>query len=219
MMSFRSFLTRQSDALDSLANGKTFDLLDRFFVEMGSLARNVHFDLMYNNIGFLTPLWWPALNSPSMLEYFRTREFSVIHLTRDPFSTYASLVYSKQTKIFHQSNAQPLKNTPQPSTIKIESLLDADDFRHYREELILSKKIVEDSFSNYPWYVNLAYEELLDGKDSLSTSARAAIVDALGGNEDPTQLQLLPAALRPTTQPSALAKQLARLRATIDSNT
>lgn len=60
--SFRRYISEIPDAADRLVSGYSESILDSYFIHISKLYKRIHFDLMYTNKSFITPLWFEGVD-------------------------------------------------------------------------------------------------------------------------------------------------------------
>lgn len=207
MVSLAGFLRRYPDLGQEIALGRTWDLLDRYTLELSQLAPYVHFDVMYNNLNFLAPLWHQDPVGFPMLGYLRSRNVAIVHLVRDPLETYVSGIVAEFTDVYHKVGDRASKVFT-PDQGKLETLVARRPFEAYRNDVRAFRDRVRNQLQGYPFALELDYHEIL-GKDGiLRADTRTRLAALLLNGEDPRWLQVLPSPLTRPDVPTSLYDQV-----------
>jgi hypothetical protein len=189
-VAFRHFAQHRGDFAAKYSVGSIFELLDAYFSELQVLYTCVHLDVMYSNLAFLSPLWWDKPGKLPLLDYFRSRNFAVIHLVRSPLECYASIVNAETSGKYHRTADGDL--TGGRGETKGHTDLDKSvaAFREYEETTSAFRNIVDAAFEGYQFYCRLDYESMLDEEEGmLSKDARVLISSVIQNGCSPWDLQ------------------------------
>jgi hypothetical protein len=192
---FGSYLTRQPTLTQDFALGRTWELLDRYTLELSAIAPYVHFDLMYGNLSYLAPLWLSRSSGLPMLDYLMSRSVGIVHLTRDPADTYISGIVARCTTIYHSSVDVGAVAT-EVSDSDIRQAMLAEPFSAYLEQTLRSREAVRQTLVGYPYALELDYQGLVDRDGFLTRGAREQLATVLTNGDDPRWLQVAPTSMR-----------------------
>ena len=158
--------------------GEMTDFLDGFFASVHeSLQREyLHFDVMYDNLGTLSPLWTYPVGLPHrnfLLGYFRSRGFLVVHLVRENIlDCYASVILAQTRNLYH-TDTDP--SIPDEKPI----MLDPERALHYVLPVARTRALVREAFRGNPRYVELTYPDFLQD-NQVAQAAAEKVAAALG---------------------------------------
>ncbi|MBB5690485.1 hypothetical protein GXW77_17820 [Roseomonas alkaliterrae] len=184
--------------------------LDAFLARLAAQVApaRLHFDLMYNTLGALAPIWTlpdagPAANF--LLDWLKARGAGVIHLLRpDLAECHASHVIAETRGLYHSGSdgdaarGMRLRLDPAAATARIRGVLRARAF-------------VRAAFSGYARFVEIAYPDFVAGQ-TVAPEAAARIA-RLAGMVSPQGL-FGPSPLRVTApDKAALVENLDEIRA------
>jgi LPS sulfotransferase NodH len=184
--------------------------LDAFLARLAAQVApaRLHFDLMYNTLGALAPIWTlpdagPAANF--LLNWLQARGAGVIHLLRpDLAECHASHVIAETRGLYHSGSdddaarGMRLRLDPAAATARIRGVLRARAF-------------VRAAFAGYARFVEIAYPDFVAGR-TVAPEAAARIA-RLAGMASPQGL-FGPSPLRVTApDKAALVENLDEIRA------
>jgi hypothetical protein len=194
MHSFSSFSKNYEKFLEFYTKGKIFDLLDHYFNELILIKKSIHFDLMYNNLNFFSPLWSESLYFPAFFDYIKSRNICIFHLSRDVIDTYVSLLVANKSSSFHYlQSADKLRSQDQIQDFNTDfSLLDLNDFRFYAKNVNYQRNLVREFFDGYKYYLDIDYSNLINSSGFLNSNISIAIASTLDNNIQPENLQNKP---------------------------
>ncbi|GGG27190.1 hypothetical protein GCM10010964_13880 [Caldovatus sediminis] len=163
--SFGRFFARHLAGRESFAfsGPEMFECLDAFFAELHEAAAGrafVHVDVMYNNLGALTPIWARPMSDPHdnfLLNYFKSRGMVLLHLLRrDLADCYASHVIAESRGIYHtgddRANAEAVSVT-----------LDAAAAVAYLHPILKARRYVRRALAGYPRALEVEYPGFIAG--------------------------------------------------------
>lgn len=206
---FSRFAASKPDFAHKYVSGQVESMLDEYFLGLSQLYFNVHFDFMYSNIAFLGALWSEFPSRSTILDHFISRQFAVIHLTRDPKDTYVSLKDAQRSLRFHFTapGRPPQSNAPLP--LANDNLSDlADAYEQYRLNVLQQRVFVDEIFRSYPYYISIDYEQLIADDGFLAPATRDKILGIFGDAVTSERLQSAPVHLiRSPRSPWALELQ------------
>lgn len=172
------------------------DFLDGFFERVrASIEREwLHFDVMYDNLGTLAPLWTYPVGLPHrnfLLGYLRARGFAVVHLVReDILECYASVILAQTRNLYHTNKPVDLPDEA-PITLDPERAL------HYVLPAMRTRELVRRAFRGVRRYVELAYPDFI-ADDRIATEAAQRLVETLGLPPPDAARLFGPVRMRPT---------------------
>lgn len=170
--------------------------LDGFFARVrGSIDRDwLHFDVMYDNLGTLSPLWTYPIGLPYrnfLLGYLRTRGIAVVHLIReDILECYASVILAQTRNLYHTDKPVDLPDEAQIT-------LDPERALHYVLPAMRTRDLVREAFRGNGRYVELAYPDFI-ADDRIAPAAITKVSEALGLSAGDAQRLFGPVRMRPT---------------------
>jgi hypothetical protein len=170
--------------------------LDGFFD--GARARIdrdwLHFDVMYDNLGTLSPVWTYPIGLPHrnfLLGYLRSRGIAVVHLVRDNIlDCYASVILAQTRNLYHTDKPVDL---PDEAPIR----LDPERALHYVLPAMRTRDLVREAFRGNRRYVELTYPDFI-ADDRIAPDAVAAVARTLGLAAPDAQRLFGPVRMRPT---------------------
>jgi hypothetical protein len=189
-VAFRNFVLRRDDFARQYSEGAIFELLDAYFSELQVLYSCVHLDVMYNNLAFCSPLWWDQPKSLPLLEYFRSRNFAVIHLLRPALDCYVSIVNAEMSGSYHRTADGDVTPGGGESKSHIHLNEVVARFKPFEETVTSFRALVEAAFEGYAHYCRLDYEGMLDEEEGMLTAdARGRISSVIKNGCSPWDLQ------------------------------
>ena len=189
-LSLKNYVLRHPDFGPRYVVGQAFEMLDDYFSELQGLYPCIHFDVMYSNMTFFGPLWWDQPAAIPLLQYFRSRNFAVIHLQRSPADCYVSALNAEFTGKYHQTaDGSVTRDSSAAKEIQeMDSLVAA--FGAFDYSVRANGKLVDDNFQDYSYYCKLKYEDLLeDGEGMLTDETRRKIAAVIVNGCSPESLQ------------------------------
>jgi hypothetical protein len=128
--------------------------------------------------------------------YFKTRQFAVIHLIRDPVDSFVSLIMANITGQFHQYNSAHSENIFTSSFELTDDIIQTtlNDYATYHRKILLERSIVKNAFLGYPYFSQIDYSDLFGSPGWLSDNARVVIADIVGVSCEDT-LQMIPCSI------------------------
>jgi hypothetical protein len=193
-VAFRKFVERGNLAPSKFSTGTVFDLFDEYFAEISHLYRLVHIDVMYANLLFGAPLWWTSPNTFPLLEYFKARNFAVIHLTRDIVDSFLSVMNAQLTGQYHAVAEGDLTHEGAQTVNGLNENQLLHSFSEYRRTTADFRARVRESLVDYPFTCEIDYDSLLNERGYLNLAAKSQITAILPGGEI-EQLQVHPTSL------------------------
>ncbi|MBR0651826.1 hypothetical protein GXW78_19305 [Roseomonas terrae] len=170
--------------------------LDDYFAGLhAAIDRDwLHFDVMYDNLGVLSPLWTYPVGLPwrnFLMGYFRARGFLVVHLVReDILACFASNIIAQTRNLYH---------TDQDIAAREEApiVLDPERALHYVLPVARTRELVREAFRGNRRCIELTYPHFIDG-DRIAPAAVEKLGDALGLDADAAAGLFGPIRMRPT---------------------
>jgi hypothetical protein len=193
--SFASYLLRQPTLVQDIGLGRTWELLDRYTLELSRIAPYIHFDLMYGNLSYLAPLWFSRSTGLPMVDYLISRDVSVLHLVRDPVDTYVSSIVARCTAVYHSTVESGYAKAKIPVSSIKQAML-AEPFSEYLDQTMRSREAVKRSLMGYPHVLELDYAQLLGRDGFLVRDVRESLASLLTNGDDPQWLQVRPTDIR-----------------------
>ncbi len=170
--------------------------LDDFFIKLhASIDRDyLHFDVMYDNLGVLSPLWTYPVGLPwrnFLMGYFRARGFLVVHLVRDDIlACFASNIIAQTRNLYH-TDKDISGQQDAPIT------LDPDRALHYVLPVARTRELVREAFRGNGRCIELAYPDFIDN-DRIAPATLEKVAQALKLAPDAAAGLFGPIRMRPT---------------------
>lgn len=170
--------------------------LDEFLIKLHeSIDRDyLHFDVMYDNLGVLNPLWTYPIGLPwrnFLMGYMRSRGLLVVHLIRDDIlECFASNIIAQTRNLYH-TDKDISQREEEPIT------LDLDRALHYVLPVARTRGLVREAFRDQRRYIELTYPEFIAG-DHMAPAAVEVLAKALALSPETARGLFGPIRMRPT---------------------
>lgn len=180
------------------------EFLDAYFAQFEDLSKINHFDLMYNQVSFLTDPWTNS-HSRYIYNYFKSREFYVIQLNRSFKQTFCSEKLLEVTSTPHYRVGE---ENSQSSDIKFE--VSTDEYVEYARRIRDFTNEAAAFFSGYSRFMRLEYEDIIPDEKGFILDATAVKLKVFLGMEE--EIQFKPVSLlRSRYKPSECIKNYSNL--------
>lgn len=159
----------------------------------------LHFDLMYNNLGALTPVWTLPVAPPGanfLAGWLRARRAGVIHLIRpDLAECFASHVIAEARGVYHSgSDAEAARD--------MALTLSAERALTYMQPILRTRRYVQRAFAGHARYLEITYPAFIAGQTvAPEAAARIARLAGIPPEQAPRLFGASP--LRPTAPDKA----------------
>jgi hypothetical protein len=180
----------------AFGEGELTEFLDGFFAALHARQGRewLHCDVMYNNLGTLSPLWTFPVGLPwrnFLLGYFRSRGFYVVHLVRENLlDCFASKIIAEMRNLYHTDKAPELGDW---APIR----LDPEQALHQILPAARTRELVREAFRGVPRYLELTYPDFLDDT-RIAPAAAAKCAELLGLPAEAAERLFGPVRMRPT---------------------
>lgn len=168
------------------------ECLDAFLARLQAQVApaRLHFDLMYNTLGALAPIWTlpdagPAANF--LLAWLKARGAGVIHLLRpDLAECYASHVIAEARGLYHSGSDRDAASDMQLR-------LKPEEAAAYIRPILRARRHVRDAFAGYGRFVEIAYPDFIAGQTvAAEAAARIALLAGIAPTAAPDLFGLSP---------------------------
>jgi hypothetical protein len=190
---FARFAEGSGDFAHKYVTGQVESILDDYFESLSKLYFGVHFDFMYGNMDFLGLLWTEPASRLPIFNYFISREFSVIHLKRDPRESFISLKDAQRSSFYHFSTAGKSVDKADGPTLANENLSEvAAGFEAYKTGILRQRSTVDKAFKGYAFYTSINYDELMGNDGYMLPATKRKIAKILGNDTEEKRIQVSP---------------------------
>lgn len=146
--------------------------LDLYLEHLASLKpeRVPHFDIMYNNLGSLQPIWsFPASVSPVfLLNYFVSRSIGIVHIVRENIlDAFISDHVASIRGVFHST-------VEKTSLEEVKTTLDIRKMKEFVSGNYLARSVISRQLKAYNHYIEIKYPDFIRGETVVIPSESAA---------------------------------------------
>jgi hypothetical protein len=144
--------------------------LDAFVARLSEQVApaRLHFDLMYNNLGSLAPIWTlpaPPPGANFLFNWLKGRRAGVIHMVRpDLAECFASHVIAETRGVYHSGNDRDAARD-------MALTLSAEQARTYMLPILQTRRYVQRGFEGYDRFLEITYPDYVDGQSVAPAAA------------------------------------------------